>query len=256
MRPTPLLLLSLAAAPSCATVTAVMHEPVTAGHLQRYAAAPDSLGEASLAALAAQGLQVERDSTVADTRMIVARRSVGMTSWGEIDRVAITRGADATEVRILSRPVNALDFLHRDRSPRLYQAIDHELRDAGIRPVAGDRVRVTTADGRSVTGVVREPVAGTGPLSLEVAGAVETLPRAGVARLEVERGSYRNGRTGALIGMLVGAVVGVVVAPDSDEWGTNRVAGFVLGSGAGFAVGAAAGSMVRTRVWSDLTPGP
>ena len=253
MRPAPLLLLSLAAAPGCATVTAVMHQPVTAGHLQRYAAAPDSLGEASLAALAAQGLQVERDTTVAD---IVARRSVGMTSWGEIDRVAITPGADATEVRILSRPVNALDFLHRDRSPRLYQAIDRELRDTGIGPVAGDRVRVTTADGRSVTGVVREPVGGTGPLSLEVAGAIETFPRTGVARLEMERGSYGNGRTGALIGMLVGAVVGVVVAPDNDEWGVNRVAGFVLGSGAGFALGAAAGSLVRTRVWSDLTPGP
>jgi hypothetical protein len=76
-----------------------------------------------------------------------------------------------------------------------------------------------------------------------------------VARLEVERGSYHNGRTGALIGTLVGALVGVVAAPDNDEWGINRVAGFALGSGAGFAVGAAAGSMVRTRVWSDLTPG-
>ena len=122
MRHLPPLLLALASS-ACSTVTTVLHQPVPARNLQRYAVAADSLGEASLAALAAQGLRVELDTLAGNSRMILARRSVG-----------------------------------------------------------------------------------------------------------------------------------IVVAPDDTEWGAGKVGGFVLGSGAGFALCAAAGSLVRTRVWSDLTP--
>jgi hypothetical protein len=235
----------------------VLREPVTAGNLQRYDIAADTLAPAAARAFAAQGLRVVGDTVVGDTRLLVARRGLTATGWGEIDRAAITPQADFTEVRILSRPVNALDVLHTDRSPRLYQSLDRELRDAGLWPLPGDRIRLATAAApdRMLTGVVLSAGDGVTPLVIDVEGTADTVSPSALAHLWVGRGSYGHAKDGALVGSLLGAVIGVLAASGDSrgDWaGLQYVAGFTLGAGAGLLVGGVTGASIRTEVWSDL----
>jgi hypothetical protein len=246
---------------ACATVPGVLREPVTAGTLQRYNIAADTLAPAAARTFAAQGLRIVGDTVVGTTRLLVASRGMTLTSWGEINRAAITPQADLTEVRILSRPVNALDVFHGDPSPRLFQSLDRELRDRGLWPLPGDRVRLATtvAPRRMFTGVVLSAGDGVAPLVIDVDGTAETLAPAALARLWVGRGSYGHAKDGALVGSLLGAVIGLLAASgesSGDYAGLQYVAGFTFGAAAGLLVGGVTGAAVRTEVWSDLAIRP
>lgn len=245
---------------ACATVTGVLQQPVPDGRAARYTAPTDSVGAAAVRAFAANGLQVATDTMVGPTRLLVGRMGVTFLSWGELDRAAITPLGDATEVRLVSRPVNQLDFLHRNSAPKLFQALDRELGGVGIGPFAGDRVRVVTLgpERKTLTGRMLAPRDGAGTLSVEVDGRDRAIAATDVARMSISRGSYGHPKEGALLGFLVGGVTGIVIVGggSSSEWGgLERVAGFMLGSLIGLVTGGTVGAMIRTEVWSDVSPG-
>jgi hypothetical protein len=244
---------------ACATATSALREPLAAGNLQRYALPADTLAPATARAFAAQGLQLVLDTVLEDTRLILASRGVGFSSWGEYDRAAITPRPEVTEVRILSRPVAALDVMHTDRSPRLFESLDHELRSAGLRPVPGDRVRIVTSAGpRTLTGVLLRGGDSTEPLVIDRRGKADSLFPPLLARLWVSRGKYGHAKEGATVGSVFGAVVGLLVSGggSGELAGLARVAGLTYGMAAGLVVGGLTGTAIRTEVWSELAVAP
>ena len=244
---------------ACATVTVVLREPVPSGRAQRYTVPADSVAAAAARAFSARSLRVVSDTVVDSTRLLVGIGGWTFLSYGELDRAAITPLSDATEVRIVSRPVNLLDFLHRNSSPMLFQAIDLELGGTGIGPFAGDRVRIVTSrpERKTLTGRMLAPRDSAGLLSVEVDGRAKAFSAADVARLSISRGGYGHPKEGVLLGFLVGGVTGIVVVGggSSSEWGgVERAAGFVLGSFIGLVAGGTVGAMIRTEAWSDVSP--
>jgi hypothetical protein len=244
---------------ACATVTGVLQQPVPDGRGQRYTVPADSVVAAAVRAFGASGLRMVRDTMVGPTRLLVAK--VGMTplSWGEFDRAAITPLGDTTEVRIVSRPINQLDFLHRNRSPRLFQALDRELGGIGIGPFAGDRVRIITSgsERKTLTGRMLAPRDSAGVLSIEVDGRDKAISATDVARMSISRGSYGHPKEGGLLGFLVGGVTGIAIVGggSSSEWGgLERAVGFALGSFIGLITGGTVGAVIRTEAWSDVSP--
>jgi hypothetical protein len=240
----------------CATATAVLHEPTSGGRGYSYAAHVDSLATAAARALERQGLTLVRDTVVSSTRLLLGSGGITFTSWGELDRVAITPSAMGAEVRIISRP-NGLDFLHQDRSPRLFQELDRELGGSAIRPFAGDRVRLilSAPESRTLTGTVL-PSADTAALRVQARGQTRVIPTGNLAGISVSRGSYGHAKEGGLLGLLGGGLIGsIVVSPESSDWsGVEHLAGFVIGSLVGFATGSVIGATVRTEVWSEVSP--
>jgi hypothetical protein len=237
----------------------VLQEPVSRGRAYSYAASQDSLAIAASRALQKQGLTVLRDTVVGSSRLLLASRGTSFTSWGALDRVAITPAAIGTEVRVLSRPRASLDFLHQDPSPRLFLTLDRELDGSAVRTFQGDRVRLIlrAPDNRRLTGIV---LAGDDTVSLKVQARDQTLviPAGDLAGLSVSRGSYGHAKEGGLIGSLVGGLVGLIaVVPESDTWaGVERAAGFMVGSLIGVVSGSLIGSAVRTEVWSEVPAPP
>jgi len=243
---------------ACATLGGVLQEPVPRGRVQRYEVSAESLAAAAIRAFSAEDLKIVRDTTIGSTHLLVGRIGVSLMSWGEIDRAAITPGSDLTEVRMISRPAWRLDLLHRDRSPRLFQALDSELGGTGLRPFPGDRVRVVAsgAQERTLTGILSTP-GDSGGLVIDVGGRPEVLSRPHLARISVSRGRYGHAREGALAGYLLGGILGLVLAPDDpgSAWaGVGRAWGWMIGSLAGAVAGGLTGAAIRTEVWSDLSP--
>jgi len=245
---------------ACATVTGVLREPIASGRAQRYTAPADTVASAAARGFGARGLRIVSDTMVGSTRLVVGKVGITPLSWGELDRAAITPLADATEVRIVSRPISQTDFLHRNSSPILFHAIDLQLGGTGIGPFAGDRVRIVTSgpDRKTVAGRVLAPRDSAGVLSVEIAGRAKAFSAADVTRVSISRGSYGHPKEGAILGLLVGGVTGAVVAGggSSSDWGgMERAAGLLLGSLIGFVTGGTVGTTIRTEVWSDVSPG-
>lgn len=246
---------------ACASVTGVLREPLSNGQAQRYTVPADSVAAAAARAFSARGLRMVSDTVVDSTRLLVGKGGWTFLSYGELDRAAITPVSDATEVRIVSRPVNLLDFLHRNSSPSLFHAFDVQLGGTGIGPFAGDRVRIVTSGPRrkTLTGRMLAPRDGAGSLSIEVDGRAKAFSAAEVARISISRGGYGHPKEGGLLGFLVGGVTGVAIVGggSSNEWGgVERAAGFALGSLIGLVAGGTVGAMIRTELWSDVPPGP
>ena len=260
MRTSTLLAFLLPWSLACATVTGVVREPVSSGRAQRYTAPTDSVATAATRAFSAKGLQMVRDTMVGPTRLLVGKGGMTPLSWGELDRAAITPLADTTEVRIMSRPINQLDFLHRDSSPILFGALDRELGGIGIGPVPGDRVRIVTTgpETKTLTARMLAPTGdSTGDLSFQVDGRDKTIAARDVARISISRGGYGHPKEGAIVGFLVGGVTGIAVvgSGSSSDWGgLERAAGFALGSLIGLVTGGTVGALIRTEVWSDVSP--
>jgi hypothetical protein len=134
---------------------------------------------------------------------------------------------------------------------------------AGV--AAGDKVRLTPADGRRFSAVVVETepdalVVRTGPQA-----APTRVPLAGLQRVQVARGRRGHVKEGALIGFvpgfLFGAVIGHVLG--CDDQGPNcsgatratLAAGTMVG-GITAAAGGLVGLAVRTDRWVDAAPSP
>lgn len=254
-------MLSVAILPWCAgcvTVTAVLHEPLSEGRGYSYAAPAESVVTAAGQALTAQDLDLTRDTVVGSTRLLVGTQGVTPMSWGEISRVAITATATGAEVRVISRDVRALSPLHQDRSPWLFRELDRALHGSGVRPFAGDRVRVVLPGPphRIETGIMLQAAGDGSFLTLETKDEARLIPAGDLVRLSISRGTYGHKQEGAIVGMLFGGITGfLLVAPEpSDNYGMARVAGLVFGSLIGGVVGGVAGAAIRTEVWSDIPP--
>jgi hypothetical protein len=155
----------------------------------------------------------------------------------------------------------ALELGHRERAPRLFQAMDIQLGAEAIAPRPGMRVRVAPRGGAPIVGtvvwvttdtIVLQPGAGLVPQPL----AVRDL-----GGLAVSRGSFGHAREGMLIGFVVGGLVGTVVGASRMDSGDQFVdlsafMGFAIGGAAGGLVGGAAGSGTRTEIWSEVPRRP
>ena len=253
----------LPAAAGCATVGMMRGLPPDAGQVAHYAASPDTLAAAAEAAVRQQRLTVaEVTRPDATTRVVIARKAPGLFSDGEYVRVRIARDTgELAAVRVITKPWDLLQLGHRERAPRLFQAMDQQLGAQAMGPWPGMRVRAAPGGGAPIVGnvvrlstdtIVLQPGAGIAPQHFAV-GDLDGLA--------VSRGSYGHAREGMLIGFVVGALVGTVIASatmDSGDpyAGLGVLVGITVGGGAGLLVGGAAGSGMRTEVWSEVPRRP
>jgi hypothetical protein len=229
------LLLALA---GCATVGMMQQLPADAGEVARYAAPPDTLVAVAEEALGQQDLRIA-DSSAPDnlTRIVIASRSPGLLSNGELARVRI--GPDSgglTTVRVVTRSGYLLDWAHRNGAPRILQAIDARLVLAALGPWPGMRVQAKPHVGSAVIGTVVRMTTDTLILQGGPDGAPRSFAISALDGLAVSRGSYRHTGEGVLIGALVGGVLGGLLgktessdyfqglsAISNVSWGLRRV---------------------------------
>jgi len=253
----------LPAASGCATVGMMRALPPDAGQLAHYAASPDTLAAAAEAAVRQQGLavaEVTRPDSM--TRVVIGKKPLGLFSNGEYVRLRIARDSgDLTAVRVVTKPGYLLELGHRDRAPRLFQAMDTQLGAQSIGPWPGMRVRAAPRGAAPIVGSVLRLTTDTIVLQLGDEGATQRFAVGDLGRLAVSRGRYGHVREGMLIGFVVGGVVGAVIASSTMDSGDPYAGlgvfmGFTLGGSAGMLVGGAVGSGTRTEVWSELPPRP
>jgi len=242
----------------CATVGMMNELPPDVGTLAVYAAPPDTLVAAAEETIVQQHLRLADTSRPdADTRVMIARRPPGLFSNGEYVRVRISRDSGGLmAVRVVTRPGYLLEVGHRERAPRVFEAMDARLDARALGPWPGMRVRATPRGASPIIGTVARVTADTLVLGGGI-GNTTVLRISALDGLAVSRGSYRHVREGALIGALVGALIGGVLGGQAEETssyyqGLNVFAGVLVGAAAGGVVGGVAGASVRTEVWSPL----
>jgi hypothetical protein len=123
-------------------------------------------------------------------------------------------------------------------------------------PLLGQRVRVSTPNGPSVTGKLVEQD-GTKLVVSDQKGSLTAIPVADVSRIELSAGRKSKALLGAVIGAAVGLGVGLWAATTwcSESGCDNEVGGvLVLGVG-GAGLGALVGAAVRTERWRQVPAG-
>ena len=120
-------------------------------------------------------------------------------------------------------------------------------------PLLGQRVRVSTPSGPSVTGRLVEQD-GTRLVVSDAKGSLTAIPVADVSRLEVSAGRKSKALLGAVIGAAVGLGVGLWAATTwCAESGCDNEAGGVLVLGAGGAgLGALVGAAIKIEKWQPV----
>ena len=244
-----------------ACMTAQMMESVSldAGRPVLYDAHPETVTVAAKDALHDEKLPLHAvTSTDTTRRMLLAGRSRSPFSNGEWVRLLIeSPDTLRASVRVVSRSGALLDVFHRDRAPLMLRQLDARLAPTAVL-VPGSRVRVQTA--QPVSPLIGELVSAhrgsleVRPLARE---PVSQVALADVTRLSIHRGNYRHVKEGAIVGSLLGVVAGAVYAGGQTKANDPfadlaQFSGALVGLMAGFVVGAALGSQMKTDVWSDL----
>ena len=103
--------LLLSAAVGCATMGGLREHPLDTGTTRTYAADYATVTAATRAALLAAGLDVEDSYSPAETTLVLlAKRSSGFWSWGEIIRVVVEETEPGvTAVRVISKRRSAIN---------------------------------------------------------------------------------------------------------------------------------------------------
>lgn len=247
----------LPAAANCATVGMMRGLPPDAGQLAQYAASADTLTAAAEVAVHQLGLAVaEVTRPDARTRVVIAQKPPGLFSYGEYVRLRIARDTgELTVVRVVTKPGYLLELGHRERAPRMFQAMDAQLGAQAIGPWPGMRVRATPRGSPPFIGNVVRVTRDTIALQLSPGSASQPLAIGNLGRLAVSRGGYSHASEGMVIGFVVGGLVGAVVGSSQQDNGwtqLNGVAGFAIGMSVGALVGGVVGLSTRTEVWSEL----
>ena len=257
-----LLAVLLPAAASCATVGMMRNLPPDAGQLAHYAASPDTLAAVAEGAMARQGFDIaEATEPDTSTRVVIGHKPQGLFN-GEYLRVRIARDTeDLTAVRVITQPVQLITLGHRERAPRLFQAMDARLGAQAVGPWPGMRVRAVPRAGGLVFGSVVRLTPDTIVLQPRAGGAPQPFALGDLSGVAVSRGSNNHTLEGMVIGALVGGVVGTVVgstSTDSGDWfpGLGRAIGTLVGVSAGSLLGAVIGAQTRTEVWREVPRRP
>ena len=233
-----------------------------AGLEARYTLPAETVRAGLDSALRTRGLRLEEETRLDSmTTMVLAAKKASFFSYGEYVRVFLrwSPGPSQTSARVVARSRYALDLSGRaDRAtPRLLQALDGALGAGAVGPQPGDRVRGRwgPGGGRYVTGLAAM-ADGTPHLSPDGPSAAAPIPLTTLTDVAVFRGSYSHRSEGATIGMLVGLVGGMVIGYSAEPTDSYRGSAAALGGlvemAAGALLGAGAGELARTQVWSEV----
>lgn len=258
----PLALALLLGSSGCAGKSALRALPGSAGVPARYSAPVEEVASVAPAAVEELGYGspewMARDST--PSILLASRGWKPFRGSGEAVRVHIDRNDGTTLMHVAGRPNSALDTSGRaDRDAvRVVAAIDRAIGPQALVPAVGTRLRGRAPTGAGLAG---EVVAGDDG-RLVVQWEDGTLAAPGDARdLEILRGAWNHGRTGALVGLGLGSLVTLVgalsecpiefFAPPCDSSPAWLIA-LPIGGLLGYALG----RQSVTEIWSAWGSGP